>query len=289
MVPHLSQLAEEGDRAADKARQGVQYCGNWLLFRHFTRVDKVRLAGARFCKQHLICPLCAIRRGGRLLKQYMDKLPHVRAAHPGCVLFHVVFTVKNGPDLEERHRHLARGLRVIMKRRYQPRVRSTLKPMIGGVWSQEVTFNADTEEWHPHAHMAAVFPAGTDPAELEAALQAEWLAVTGDSFMVKVVPFYEHQDPAEAFCEVFKYAVKFTGLGTRLRWIAARTLARKRLIGSCGAFRLSCPESLLDDPDLDPNVEPFVDYLFRYVGGRYGLALIDSRADNEPVSQSLTQ
>ena len=41
----------------------VQSCGDYLLFRHFYTVDKVKLHAAQFCKKHLLCPLCAIQIG----------------------------------------------------------------------------------------------------------------------------------------------------------------------------------------------------------------------------------
>lgn len=40
----------------------VRSCGDYLVFRHYFTVDKVRLHGASLCMKHLLCPLCAIRR-----------------------------------------------------------------------------------------------------------------------------------------------------------------------------------------------------------------------------------
>jgi hypothetical protein len=42
-------------------------------FRHYFTIDKVRLHGASFCMKHLLCPLCAIRRGAKALKAYLDR------------------------------------------------------------------------------------------------------------------------------------------------------------------------------------------------------------------------
>ena len=55
-----------GQQAKDVS-QRVMACGDYLLFRHFFTVDKVKLHAAQFCKAHLLCPLCAIRRGAKAL------------------------------------------------------------------------------------------------------------------------------------------------------------------------------------------------------------------------------
>lgn len=45
----------------------LENCSNYLLFRHYHTVDQVRLHSANFCKKHLLCPMCAIRRGAKML------------------------------------------------------------------------------------------------------------------------------------------------------------------------------------------------------------------------------
>ncbi|MFG4936873.1 hypothetical protein ACF0DY_32410, partial [Pseudomonas aeruginosa] len=69
-------------------------------------MDKIRLHAASFCKQHLICPLCAIRRGAKSLAAYLARYEVIRAQHPHLSPYLVTFTVKNGPDLAERFEHL---------------------------------------------------------------------------------------------------------------------------------------------------------------------------------------
>ena len=60
-------LVTIGETKAFEAAGLLQACGNYLHFRHYYTVDQVRLHAAHFCKQHLICPLCAIRRGSKTL------------------------------------------------------------------------------------------------------------------------------------------------------------------------------------------------------------------------------
>jgi hypothetical protein len=51
----------------------VKTCGDYLVFRHYFTVDRVKLHGASLCMKHLLCPLCAIRRGAKYLKAYLVK------------------------------------------------------------------------------------------------------------------------------------------------------------------------------------------------------------------------
>ncbi len=58
-------------------------CGEYLHFRHYYTADKVRLHGANFCKAHLLCPLCAIRRGAKSLAAYLRRFEVIQATKPG--------------------------------------------------------------------------------------------------------------------------------------------------------------------------------------------------------------
>ena len=71
-VGMLDHLRDEDSPEATKAAAGLATCGNYLHFREYYTVGKVRLHSARFCKQHLICPMCAIRRGSKALGAYLD-------------------------------------------------------------------------------------------------------------------------------------------------------------------------------------------------------------------------
>ena len=92
-------------------------CGNYLQFRHYYTVDKVRLHAANLCRKHLLCPLCAIRRGSKALSAYLDRFAAIKADNPALRPFFVTFTVKNGPDLYERFLHLRQSMQRMNKRR----------------------------------------------------------------------------------------------------------------------------------------------------------------------------
>lgn len=258
-----------GDQSPDakKAASGLSSCGEYLHFREYFTVGKVRLHSAQFCKQHLICPLCAIRRGAKSLGAYLDRWQVIRSERPELRPYLVTLTVKNGDDLQERQEHLTRSLKRLLGRRREFNKGKRGSPWTelckaqGAVYTLELTNKGNG--WHPHCHMIAL--CAQEPSQ--EALSAEWHAITGDSFVVDVRPITG--DPAEGFMEVFKYAVKFSDLSLADNWEAAQLLKGKRLLGSFGCFRgVQVPESLLDEP-LDGL--PYFDRFYRFMNGHYQL------------------
>jgi hypothetical protein len=241
----------------------VEGCGEYLLFRHYFTVDQVRLHAAQFCKKHLLCPLCAIRRGSKALQAYLPRYEVVRASEPDLVPFLVTLTVKDGEDLRERFTHLMRSQHELWKQRHRGRG-SPLDVVQAAVWSYEVKRGRGSQLWHPHLHMVAMARQAPD----ESWLASEWHAITGDSFIVDVRAI-DQDDPASGFLEVFKYALKFSDMEVEDTYAAFQVLKGRRLVGSAGQFRgIEIPEQLLDEP-LDDL--PFVEFLYRYFEGGYAL------------------
>ena len=242
----------------------VESCGEYLAFRHYFTVDQVRLHAARFCKVHLLCPLCAIRRGSKALSAYLPRYEAIRASRPDLAPFLVTLTIKDGPDLVERFKHLHRSMRELWMRRARKRG-SAVDVIEAGVWSYEVKKGKGSGEWHPHLHMVALAASLPDQAELA----REWLDITGDSFIVDVRPI-DQANPASGFIEVFKYALKFSDMDEADTLSAWFWLRGRRLVASVGLFRgVVIPEELTDEP-LDGL--PFVEYFFRYFDGAYSLS-----------------
>jgi hypothetical protein len=238
----------------------LEGCANYLLFRHYFTVDKVRLHAASFCKKHLLCPMCAIRRGSKMLAAYLERFEAVRADAPYLRPYLVTLTVKNGPDLAERLRHLRSAMRRMTQARRDYLKRGGFCPQFvksqGGFHSIEVTNKG--QGWHPHVHMIWMCASAPD----QAALSAEWKDWTVDSFIVDVRPLH---DPVEGFLEVCKYALKFSDLSPADNWHAYEVMSGQRLIDSHGVFRgVEIPDSLTDAP-LDDL--PFIELLYRYVIG----------------------
>ncbi len=251
-----------------KEAQGLSKCGHYLLFRDYYKIGKVRLKAADFCRRHLLCPLCAIRRGAKLVQAYQERLQVVQEKQSGLQAYLVTLTVKNGEDLAERFEHI----RSSMNRMTQAR-RDYLKggkhagphiemaKAVGYVGSFEFKRGAGSGEWHPHAHMVWLCREAPDAAKLS----REWLNLTGDSFIVDVRPFHNQEDITSGFLEVFKYAVKFSDLPLEDNWHGYEVLKARRLIFSGGAFYgIELPDRLEDEP-LDD--QPFIELLYRFARG----------------------
>ena len=258
----------------------VKTCGDYLVFRHYFTVDRVRLHGASLCMKHLLCPLCAIRRGAKYLKAYLVKFQALREQNPNLKAYLITLTVKDGPDLAERFKHLFKSQHELWKRKIRGRG-SVLDGVAGAVWSYEVKRGSGSGLWHPHLHMIALAESMTiEGKDNPGPLSAEWKRITGDSHMVDVRPI-DQAEPVSGFLEVFKYAVKVSDMEPADALEAFRCLQGKRLIESAGAFRgVHVPEALTDEP-LDSL--PFVELFFRWLGGGYTLHDKSGRRDAEPV------
>jgi hypothetical protein len=262
---------EQGKRSTQQYRADIRLiermrsCGDYLVFRHYFTVDEVRLHGASLCMKHLLCPLCAIRRGAKAMKAYLDRWECIKAEKPLLRPFLVTLTVKDGDDLEERFKHLHKCQRELWMRKHRARVVSPLVGVEGAVWSYEVKRGSGSSKWHPHLHMIALAESQPDARQLS----AEWHNITGDSFIVDVRPI-DYSDEVSGFLEVFKYAVKFSDQPAADTWHCYQTLAGKRLLGSAGCFRgVVVPEQLTDD-QLDDL--PFRTLFYRFLAGGYSLA-----------------
>lgn len=268
-IPELQRMAEN-----------VANCGDYLVFRHYYTVDKVRLHGARLCRKHLLCQLCAIRRGSKALDAYLKRFEVIRAESPELRPYLVTLTVKTGDDLAERFKHLQDAQHELWKRKHRQYL-SALDLVAGAVWSYEIKRGSGTGQWHPHLHMIALAPElEVESQELRESgivgpLSREWKSITGDSHVVDVRPI-DQTDTAAGFMEVFKYAVKFSDQDPIDTVYAWRVLAGKRLLGSAGAFRgVEVPEDLLDDPEGFETL-PYVTLFYRYLRGA-GYSLGQSR------------
>lgn len=274
---------EQGEKKlADKLR----HCGHWLVFRHYYTVDTVRLHAADFCKKHLLCEFCAIRRGAKYLKAYLDKLHTVMPQHPGLKAYMVTLTVKDGPDLLERFDHLRGAMQrmTMARRRYlhapDKRPHVEFAKAVGGVHSIENKRGAGSGLHHPHTHMVWLCHEAPDAAKLS----EEWHAWTGDSFIVDVRPFHDQDDLAHGFMEVFKYAVKFSEMLPEDTWEAYKLLSGKRLVDSFGILRgVEVSDDLADDALGDDL--PYIEMFYRFMQGGYSLhktVLVDNPAPPLP-------
>lgn len=243
-------------------------CADFLIFKRYLTVDEVRLHAANFCKKHLLCPFCAMRRGTKYLQAYKQRLEVVFQENPKLRAFMVTLTVKDGESLSERFAHLRAALK-----KYKEQRRNALKGQrfveyakaFGGVHSIEIKRGKNSGLWHPHVHMIWLCEAPPSASQLS----REWLAITGDSYIVDVREFYG-ESVVDGFLEVFKYALKFSDMRLADNWEAYQLLKEKRLVDSFGLLRgVKVPEELTDE-DIDEDFVYMLYYFARSSGYNFG-------------------
>lgn len=243
-------------------------CGEYLLFRHYTRLNKVRLHAAKFCQVHHLCPLCAIRRGSKLLRKHLERFALLMADNPKLIGFFVTLTVKDGLDIIERFQHLKYGLESLQKERGYDESRmvdNIMRVVAGGVGAFEFKRGTGSGEWHVHYHGIWLCTSELDKFKLS----ARWKALLGDSFIVDVRPLYG-DSAVDAFLECFKYAVKFSDMTLEDNYEAFRVLSRCKLVRAFGLFR-GIDVDRLEDEGAIPEDEPYIELMYRYLhdGGVY--------------------
>jgi hypothetical protein len=293
----------------EKLKTDLGGCGNYLVFHQYDN-KAVRLGKASFCKKHFLCQLCAIRRGAKQVEVHMRKLETLQAQNPNLRPFLLTYTVRNGQDLKERFKHLSDSLKRLLKMRRNSLTQGSYSEFgqtLGGVYSIELT--KSESGWHPHCHMVVLlepdhqidFPLQGAPkkhsqdewAELspkekklekqkwvefsllkkDSGLSKEWQKITKDSYIVDLRPI--EGDPAMGFVEVFKYALKFSGLSPEDNVNAYFDLLQcngsmPRFVGNFGLlWGVKVPKSLLDETFDDL---PYLELFYKYSQGNYSLA-----------------
>jgi hypothetical protein len=247
-------------------RDRLRDCGLFITLHNYYVLGQIHVAKARFCKSHIICPLCAYLRASRATKAYWEKYQVIKSESPGLQPYLLTYTVKNGPDFLERFNHLRDSLKKLSDSRRQTVCRgsggSQLAYFSGGVYSIEFTKSA--HGWHPHIHYLVLgnpdnlpdFPIGSNSGDLkkQSLLSQEWARCSGDSFICDLRPI----TGIDGFCEVFKYALKYSSLEVPDTFHAWFNLRGNRLMGSFGCFRgVEVPEyidyQLLDSPYVELN------------------------------------
>lgn len=252
----------------------LYHCATHLYLRNY-ETGQTTLTG-QSCKLHNLCPLCAITRAGKYLRAYREKFKTLFKANKKLRCFYLVLTVKDGPDLAERFTHLEKALRQLIQRRryavcarngkkaYNFALGSVFANVTAGAYSIEVKRGENSGEWHPHANVLLV----SDKWIKVEDIINEWYLLTGDSFIVNIK---QVKDREAGFCEIFKYALKFSDMTPADTWLAYTTLHKKRLFGSFGAFR---GLEVVDD-SVDLSDVPFIEEVYFYSARRYQLTNIN--------------
>jgi hypothetical protein len=167
------------------------------------------------CENRFLCRTCR----GIWIEETAPLLLRVIGAMRGPLRF-VTLTLRNDRDLDQAVHRIRKAFTRLRHRRFwSSRVSSA-------AYAIETTYNRDTGEWHVHLHL--VCEGRFIP---QAELSAEWLAVTGDSYIVDVRAV---TSPREGVKELVKYTLKDAGVPPRQLQEAAAVLHGRRLVGVVG-------------------------------------------------------
>jgi hypothetical protein len=270
-------------RQQKKTILSLDTCGSFLLFRQYTSANRTRLIGGCTCKKHLLCALCASRRGVKNTQAYKEKFNQLQSVNPDLDVYFLTFTIKNGEDLLERFSHLRSSIQALLKKRNHQaashrNIKTEMYKFIGGVFAYEFKRGSRENLWHPHIHMLALLPKGLR-VDYEI-LKTEWLEITGDSSVINI----QKAENDSAFLEVFAYALKFSEMENDDRWYASQLLANERLISSFGDVRGVVVDESNNDELLED--EEYYDLIFNWEAGRYDLAF---KVENNPAREQFNR
>lgn len=213
----------QDDPTFRKEYRKLSYCGNELWFKKWEQTGFRRLIHANFCKIHLLCRLCALRRGGLYNKQYYVKITQVLSDYPDLIPVLITRTVKNGSSLSGRYIHISDIHKCLIQRRRlslssrttsRGRItRSVMRYVRGSVGTYEFKRGRNSGLWHPHIHEIALLEPGvfefrdeeeiykfrdddgewreavrvvSVPCEFRSLLSQEYWLCSGDSYIVDV-------------------------------------------------------------------------------------------------------
>lgn len=271
-------LLDHLDRVDSKLSSQVAGCGSWLHVREWELSGESRLRNANFCKRFLICPCCAARRASKLVTAYEAKIEVIQDMIPGLIPVMITLTIKNGPNLGERLRHLKDSWsRMQAEKRKGASASSRNAPIEwnkvqGSVRAIEVTWNKKAREWHPHIHVFALVSEYVSQFNLS----AEWERFTGDSMIVDVRKC--RNGVREGLIEVLKYVSKPSELTPELLYELFATAKGSRFTDPQGILR-GVPDPCIDSDDDEGLHGPFRDFLALWNGSGYSLQSVGHRLE----------
>jgi len=242
--------------------QKVNWCGSWLYFREWIQVEESRLLNANFCKKHLLCQACAVRRAAKMYEAYLPKVQQVMIENPHAVGAMVTLTLRNGPDLAERIQHIKASWSDMLtaKRKANGSCRHSpveWNKVLGSLRALEITYGKGG--WHVHMHIFVLL----DCYISQKKLVEEWERFTGDSFIVGITQC--HNGPQEGLLEVLKYSCKFSSMTPEQVLETHRTCKGHRLIDPQCLLR-GVPEPDIDSDEISPDLSgPYRDFIAKWV------------------------
>ena len=253
----------------------IKWCGGWLHFREWIESQETRLLNANFCKKHLLCQACAVRRAAKMNEGYTPKIESIAAQFPNLIPAMVTLTTKNGPDLGERIHHTKkRGWSSMLeaKRKAVSNPKKNLpiewNKVVGSLRALEITMGKDGQ-WNVHMHIFVLLTDYMDQRKLS----EEWKRFTGDSSIVDVRKC--RGGIHVGLLEVLKYACKFSSMTPEQTFEVHQTCTGHRLIDPQGILR-GVPEPDIDSDSIEGLTGPYRDFIAKWIQShsRYSISYL---------------
>ena len=239
--------------------KAVENCGTYLEFSiNETDNSDVRLSKAYFCKDRL-CPMCNWRKSLKVFAQISKIMDAMEKENEYAFIF-LTLTIKNcsGSDLKDTLEILRKGYSKLLRKK------ECASAFQGSFATWEVTYNRNTNEWHPHIHaiiaVKKYYFSGKYYISQER-FRELWSECIKTDYLplvnVKKVKSDENLGISikSAVCEVAKYAVKGSDVvmmddldqSTKNVIVLLDALNKKRLITMTGCFKELHKKLNLDD------------------------------------------
>ena len=264
----ISEYLKNEGKIEENFFRRLDTCYDYLLFKDYRNLNKIRLGATHSCQVHLLCPMCAIVRAAKQVQLYEAKFKELKRKNPKLSIYYVVLTVKNGTDLLERYEHLKNSLKILTSRRQDAIIaksgkksknyalNSVFANVSAGAYSIEVKKGENSNEWHPHANLLLL----SEDRILESEIKAEWKSITKDSKIAYCQ--VKNDDDKTVFVEIFKYALKFSEMDFDDNFTAWDSLKGRRLMGTFGDFRGLDIEK--EDTEIALKDEPYIELFYKY-------------------------
>ena len=264
----ISEYLKNEGKIEENFFRRLDTCYDYLLFKDYRNLNKIRLGATHSCQVHLLCPMCAIVRAAKQVQLYEAKFKELKRKNPKLSIYYVVLTVKNGIDLLERYEHLKNSLKILTSRRQDAIIaksgkksknyalNSVFANVSAGAYSIEVKKGENSNEWHPHANLLLL----SEDRILESEIKAEWKSITKDSKIAYCQ--VKNDDDKTVFVEIFKYALKFSEMDFDDNFTAWDSLKGRRLMGTFGDFRGLDIEK--EDTEIALKDEPYIELFYKY-------------------------
>jgi len=238
LVAYLESL---GDEEASRKASLVRSCSGRI---DVDEAGGVLVPGIVRCKQARLCANCARWRAMRYVRRY---LLAIRNRFPGHHLYAWNLTIPNGPDLAERFGHLGASLRRLKSAWYDARGRGRGGPLAvvdAAVWSIEVKRGEGSGEWHPHVHGLLLC---SERVRYTAFLPVWRRCASATNSRMIALGLGAEAEPKSDLCEVFKYALKLSGIPPADQWAANLAMHGRHLLRTWGELRGLGDDGWADD------------------------------------------